>query len=61
MASTSLITTAGMLFLISIIIYAVVQICAFYDISSSTYGIYLGFYMFLIASCFILPTQIPEV
>jgi hypothetical protein len=38
-------------------IYSIVQICNFYGIEQSTYGIYVLFYLFIAFSSLILPTN----
>jgi hypothetical protein len=40
--------------------YAFVQICAFYGLDSTAYGIYVTFYLFLAACVMVLPTNYEE-
>ena len=41
--------------------YTLTQIFNFYGISEETYGIYLSFYIFIIISIIVLPTEYPSV
>jgi len=41
----------------TIFIYCLIQILKFYGIGSETYGVYLMFYIFIIISMMILPTN----
>ena len=52
LSTTSIITIIG---ISSILMYIIVQLLTLYGIDSSTYGKYIGFYIFLLLSLFILP------
>jgi hypothetical protein len=43
-----------------LLFYSLIQILKFYNIGSDVYGIYLYFYIFIIASLLILPNQYPK-
>ena len=42
-----------------ILIYIITQILNFYGIGSDSYGNYIGFYLFILISIFILPSTFP--
>ena len=44
-----------------IFIYAIIQVLNFYGVSVSTYAVYLTFFIFLLVTGFVLPSQPPEV
>jgi hypothetical protein len=44
-----------------IIIYIIIQLMNFYDIGQESYGIYLGFIIFIILSIIILPNSYPKI
>ena len=41
--------------------YIIIQLFTFYDVGMEVYGTYLAFYLFLILSTMVLPTQIPNI
>lgn len=43
-----------------ILVYTVTTILNFYGIGPEIYGIYITFYLFLLASYFILPKNVPS-
>jgi len=57
---SSLLKWVGSIFLVTFIVNIIIKLCNFYNISSSVYGAYLAFYIFIFAACVVLPTQIPE-
>jgi len=52
-----LITTIG---ITVILFYSITQVLNFYGIGQEVYGHYLGFYIFLLISYFVLPTSYPR-
>ena len=58
MKISSIITLLGISILF---IYAAIQILNFYGINESVYGIYLIFYIFIIATLIVLPHDYPKV
>lgn len=42
------------------ILYAITKLLNFYGYGPETYGFYLCFYIFLMLSTFILPTEVPS-
>jgi hypothetical protein len=40
-----------------VIAYIIIQLCTFYDVSPSSYGTYLVFYLFLILSTIMLQSE----
>uniref|UniRef100_A0A6C0HXC0 Uncharacterized protein n=1 Tax=viral metagenome TaxID=1070528 RepID=A0A6C0HXC0_9ZZZZ len=43
-----------------IFFYIIVQILNFYEVGSDVYGVYLGFYLFLLLSVLVLPAAYPH-
>ena len=58
MKTSSIITILGVSLLL---FYTIVTILKFYGISESVYGTYLLFYIFLILSILVLPSDYPKV
>lgn len=58
MKTSNIITLLGISILF---IYAAIQILNFYGVSESVYGIYLIFYIFIIASLIVLPHDYPKI
>ena len=57
MSLSNIITTLG----ISILLfYSTVTILKFYGVNESVYGIYLLFYIFIVISMVVLPTEYPK-
>ena len=44
-----------------IFIYAIIQVLNFYGVPVSTYAVYLTFFIFLLVTGLMLPSQVPEV
>jgi hypothetical protein len=44
-----------------VLFYAIIQILKFYGVSEDVYGVYLLFYLFLIACVLVLPNGYPTV
>ena len=44
-----------------ILLYSITNIFSFYGIGYDVYGVYVLFYLFILISANILPTDIPEV
>jgi hypothetical protein len=55
---SNLITILGVSILL---FYSVVTILKFYGINESVYGIYLLFYIFIVVSMIVLPTEYPKI
>ena len=55
---SNLITILGVSILL---FYSVVTILKFYGINESVYGIYLLFYIFIVISMIVLPTEYPKI
>jgi len=54
-------TTLISLFVFSLIFtYVIVNILEFYGVSANVYGSYIGFYLFLLVSIFVLPRDYPR-
>ena len=58
MKTSSIITILGVSLLL---FYTIITILKFYGISESVYGTYLLFYIFLILSILVLPSDYPKV
>lgn len=58
MKTSSIITILGVSLLL---FYTIITILKFYGISESVYGTYLLFYIFIIISILVLPTDYPTV
>ena len=43
-----------------IVFYSITQVLKFYGVGEEVYGFYLGFYIFLLISFLILPTEYPK-
>jgi hypothetical protein len=55
------ITTLISLFVFSLIFtYVIVNILEFYGVGANVYGSYIGFYLFLLVSIFVLPRDYPR-
>ena len=55
------ITTLISLFVFSLIFtYVIVNILEFYGVGANDYGSYIGFYLFLLVSIFVLPRDYPR-
>ena len=54
----SIITNMGITVILT---YIIISIFSFYGVGFDAYGIYLLFYLFIIFSTNILPTQVPDV
>jgi hypothetical protein len=52
---SSIITNLTIVGFSAVFLYVIVQILTFYGIGSDQYGSYIGFYMFLLLSVFVLP------
>jgi hypothetical protein len=55
---SNLITILGVSILL---FYSIVTILKFYGINESVYGIYLLFYIFIVVSMIVLPTEYPKI
>jgi hypothetical protein len=44
----------------SVFTYVIVNLLEFYGIGSNVYGSYIGFYLFLLVSIFVLPRDYPK-
>jgi len=54
-------TTLISLFVFSLIFtYVIVNILEFYGVGANIYGSYIGFYLFLLVSIFVLPRDYPR-
>jgi hypothetical protein len=54
-------TTLISLFVFSLIFtYVIVNILEFYGVGANVYGSYIGFYLFLLVSIFVLPRDYPR-
>jgi hypothetical protein len=58
MKASNIITILGVSLLL---FYTIITILKFYGISESVYGTYLLFYIFIIISILVLPTDYPKV
>lgn len=58
MKTSSIITILGVSLLL---FYTIITILKFYGINESVYGTYLLFYIFIILSILVLPTDYPKV
>lgn len=58
MSVSNLITILGVFILL---FYSMVTILKFYGINESVYGIYLLFYIFIVVSMIVLPTEYPKI
>ena len=50
-------TTLGIIAISLLVMYIVVQILNFYGFSSDSYGTYVAFYIFLLLTMLVLPTN----